>query len=272
MAVILWSEEQGELYSRVRSERRVFLSAEEHREEAEDLDARLDELLDDALKLVEVYAREAGYGKPNSILKPWALGRAIARSAVLAHEAMLGERRELLWEALAHKCWYGVRADASREFRWRGLRNTTKRGERRVNPEKSRGNNFRYEDFEIGLWLADQEWDEASSIFGGTIGNAIEIYRRPTLNSHDLREAVFQWWIKQSEKVLAVIRSPSGQMSKKRGGDFTIIAKALVQRFPARGPGSARLPQHYPPEELQAIVDEVLDAARDAHFPDSRHE
>ena len=31
-------------------------------------------------------------------------------------------------------------------------------------------------------------------------------------------------------------------------------------------PDSALQPQHYPPDELQAIVNETLDAARDAHF------
>ncbi len=42
--------------------------------------------------------------------------------------------------------------------------------------------------------------------------------------------------------------------------------KALAKRFPARGPGSAWLPQHYEPDELQKIVNDALDAARDAYF------
>lgn len=47
----------------------------------------------------------------------------------------------------------------------------------------------------------------------------------------------------------------------------SVISKSLSKRFPASGPGSALLPQHYPEDELRAIVCETLDAARDLHFP-----
>lgn len=259
MAVLIWSEEEGELVNRVRSGRRVFLSAEEMRPEAEALDRELDGLLDDALELVNELA---GDKKASPFMKSWSLGRAIARSGALSHEAMQGEKKELLWESLTHKCWFGVRADATRDFRWRGLRDTSKNSERRVNPEKSKGNKFRYEDFNIGLWLSDQDYEETSLIFGDKLKYAVELYRRPTLKSHQLRKAIYCWYQRQTEEVKEELGS-----AKSGSGGFTIIAKALVHRFPFRGPGSILLPQHYPPDELQAIVNEVLDAARDEYFP-----
>lgn len=69
-------------------------------------------------------------------------------------------------------------------------------------------------------------------------------------------------WIQQQDgKVRQFLATPI-----HAGKRHALIAKALYQRFPARGPGSALLPQHYPQAELQAIVDDTLDAARDAHF------
>ena len=259
MAVLIWREEREQVYNSIRTGRRVFLSAEEFRPEAEALDERLDELLDDALALM---AENAGEGKPSPLVKAWSLGRAVARSQALRHKAMHGEVRAMLWQALAHKCWYGVRADATRESRWRELRSTGKRAERRVNPEKSQTNKFKYEDFDIGLWLSDQDLDEAGLVFGNSMANALELYRRPTLKSHELRQAILPWYREQSE----LVRKEFSRATPGAKG-FKLVAKALAARFPSSGPGSARLPQHYEPAELQRIVNQALDAARDAHFP-----
>ena len=259
MAVLIWREEEGVLINHIRSGRHVFLSAEEMRPEAELLDRELDLLLDDALNQIEEYANEK---KATPLLKSWSIGRAVARSGVQYHKAMHEEKREMLWEALAHKCWYGVRADTSRDFLWRGLRDTSNKGKRRVNPKKSQGNANRYQDFEIGLWLSDQEFKEAGQVFGDYISNAYDLYRRPTLKSHELRKAIYCWLQRQAEEVKFELRK-----AKPGTGGFSIIAKALVHRFPSRGPGSTLLPQHYEPDELQAIVNDVLDAARDTHFP-----
>ena len=42
-------------------------------------------------------------------------------------------------------------------------------------------------------------------------------------------------------------------------GNFEQLAKALVKRFPARGPGSAKRPVHYSENELYEEVRKVLD-------------
>ena len=95
MAVLLWSENAGALGNSIRTGRRVFLSAEEFRPEAEALDERLDALLDDALALM---AENAGESKPSPLVKAWSLGRAVARSQALRHKAMHGEVRAMLWQ------------------------------------------------------------------------------------------------------------------------------------------------------------------------------
>ena len=64
----------------------------------------------------------------------------------------------------------------------------------------------------------------------------------------------------------AQVRDGFAKAKVKGNRNFAVIPNALQKRFPASGPGSALLPQHYPEDELREIVSAVLDAARDAHF------
>ena len=258
MAVLIWTEEDGELVNRIRSGRSVFLSAEEMRPEAEALDRELDDLLDMAWenhnKIIE---SNEGNPKIVSFEQVWVLGRMVSEKGVFSHDALRGEARTLLWQALVPKCWYGVRADTSRETHWRELL-PSKAKKWRTQPTKE----ISYRFMEIGFWLQEQPLKDASLVFGGNLTKAQDLYDRRNLRSLELRDAIFQWVNQQTSEVLDELNRPF----RGKGG-FSIITKALTKRFPASGPGSTLLPQHYEPDELQAIVNEVLDAARDEYFP-----
>ena len=245
MPVLLWSEREGVRATEVRTGRPVRLSAEEYRAEAEALDPKLDALLDDALSLLEEYA---GNRKATPLLKAWVLGRAVEKSGVLESTALRDEVRELLWQALAHKCWYGLRADGSQDPRWRQLRSTS---ERRVNPQMSATNKFRFEDFGIGYWLQEQEYDEAVTVFSGMIDNAKELYRRPAQHSINVRRAVLHWFEKQPDEIRQRLAYTK---------EFRSIPKALAKCFPSRGKGSSRLPQFMDEGSLRQMVADALDA------------
>ncbi len=245
MPVLLWSERDGVRATEVRTGRPVRLSAEELRPEAEALDPKLDALLDDALALL---AEGAGDAQPTPLLKAWVLGRAVACAGVLQDAALRGEVREVLWQALAHKCWYGLRADGKHEKHWRLLRSTS---ERRVNPPQAATNQFRHEDFEIGLWLQEQEYDDAVALFNGMMRNAQELFRHPAQRHANVRHAILHWLSQQPTQL---------QRRLMNTREFRAIPKALAKRFPSSGPGSALLPQHIDEEALRRIVVETLDA------------
>ena len=104
MAVLVWSERDSELGNTIRSGRRVSLSTEEYRAEAEALDQQLDTVLDMAWHTLIVISQHKN-DKPsfNTFEQVWVLGRAINISRILRHEAMQGEERVLLWQALTPK-------------------------------------------------------------------------------------------------------------------------------------------------------------------------
>ncbi|MCY3934670.1 MAG: hypothetical protein OXG09_01580 [Chloroflexi bacterium] len=257
MAVLVWSESDGALGNIVRSGRRVMLSAEEFREEAEALDAALDETLDMAWSALAVIAKDKN-GKllPTSFEQVWTVGRAVWRKGMMYHEAMKGEVRHLLWEALAHKCWFGVRADVHREPRWQELL-PKKMGIWQTKPREAKS----YKLLEIGYWLREHHYHEAGELFQWNLTKAQDYWDRAFLRSPALRTAVLAWLREQPDSFREQLKAGA----RGKGGARALV-KALAKRFPARGPGSARLPQHYPTDQLQAIVDEVLDAARDEHF------
>ena len=257
MAVLLWSEQDGILNNEIRSGWRVFLSAEEFRPEAEALDARLDVLLDMAWSALAIIAKDKG-GElvPESFDQVWTVGRAVWREGVLRHEAMKGEVRHLLWQALVAKCWYGVRADATREPRWRDLLPKKSR-KWRTHPRDASSYRF----LEIGHWLREHHYQEAGELFQWNLTKAQDFWDRTSLRTPVLRAAVLAWLREQPDS----FREQLKRGARGSGGARALV-KALARRFPSRGPGSARLPQHYEPDELQRIVNDVLDAARDAYF------
>ena len=257
MAVLVWNERDGVLGNAIRSGQRVVLSAEEYRAEAEALDQQLDAVLDMAWHALTLISRREN-GKPrfNSFEQVWVLGRAVLFSQVLRHEAMQGETRALLWQALTAKAWYGIRSDRHREPRWRELI-PSKATKWQTQPKETSAYRF----LDIGYWLREQQLHDAGEVFGWKYSNAQDLYVRSSLRSFKLRQAVVYWLRRQMPEVREELAKPI------RGkGRFAIISKALSKRFPASGPGSALLPQHYPEDELRGIVCQTLDAAREAHF------
>ena len=254
MPVLIWSDHDATLGSSIRSGRRAALSAEEFRPEAEALDQQLDSLLDMAWHALNLITkRENGEARFNAFEQVWTLGRAIHVSEILRQPALQGEERLLLFQALVPKAWHGVRHDRQRDERWRDLV-PANRKDWMTKPNEPRPYDF----LEIGYWLREQQLHAAGEVFGWSFSNARELYVRSSLRSIALRRAVLHWLRRQSPD----LRDQLGKV--KRGGiAFELIPKTLVKRFPASGPGSALLPQHYPEDELRAIVSGVLDAALD---------
>lgn len=257
MAVLIWSERDGALGNSIRSGRRVRLSTEEFRHEAEDLDKELDSLLDMAWHALAIIT-ERKNGKPrfDTLEQAWVWGRTIHLSQIMRHRAMLGEMRILLWQALTAKAWYGVRHNLQRDERWKELI-----------PSKSRkwltkpDDIDKYRFLEIGYWLRDDLLRQVGEVFCWKFSNANDLYDRTSLHAPELRRAVSHWIGRQELEVRQFLATPI-----YKGKRHAFIARALYERFPAKGPGSAMLPQHYPEDELRAIVCDVLDAARNARF------
>ena len=81
MAVKIWNiDESGVLTSTIRAGSRSGIGSEELRPGAENLDAEIDRVLDEAHRLLTY---EQGKGKSNLFAKRWAIGRAIANSRIL---------------------------------------------------------------------------------------------------------------------------------------------------------------------------------------------
>ncbi len=258
MAVLVWSDRDSVLGNTIRSGRRVVLSAEEYRAEAEALDQKLDALLDMAWHALTIIT-EHKHGKPrfNAFEQVWVLGRTVHISEVMRQEAMQGEVHSLLWEALTPKAWYGIRHGGVREPRWRELI-PVKRKKWQEQPPKNR----HYDFLDVGYWLREQQLHDAGEVFHWKFNNARELYVRSSLRSVELRKAVLYWMRRQTPEVREALAKPT-----RSAFGFELIPKVLQRRFPAKGPGSALLPQHYPKDELRAIVCDALDTALDAHFP-----
>lgn len=259
MPVLIWSVDDDSLGNSIRSGRRVALSAEEFRPEAEALDRELDNLLDMAFNALTVISQRNKSGKMryDSFEQVWVLGRAVAATEILQHEAMQGEMHTMLWQAIIHKAWHGIRRDATHDERWRNLI-PVKTRRWQTHPKETKAYIF----LEVGYWLREQQLHDAGEVFGWKYSNAQDMFDRSSLRAPALRREVLHWLRRQSPEVREELAKPI------RGpGRFAIISKSLRKRFPASGPGSALLPQHYPADELRAIVCETLDAARDLHFP-----
>ena len=256
MPVLVWSEHDSAPASTVRTGRRVALSAEEFRPEAEALDRDLDVLLDMAFNALTVISQPSKSGKMryDSFEQVWVLGRAVAATEILRHKAMQGEMRTMLWQAIIHKAWHGIRHDATYDEPWRNLI-PAKTRRWQTHPKETNAYTF----LEVGYWLREQQLHEAGEVFGWKYSNAQDLFDRPSLRAPALRREVLHWLRRQSPEVREELAKPI------RGtGRFAIISKSLSKRFPAT---AAFRPQHYPPDELRAIVCETLDAARDLHFP-----
>lgn len=243
MPVKLWQKDDNNRYtSRIVTKWDSPLGGEEYRADAEELDKRLDGVLDDSLSLL---GELSGVAINIRFKRIWCVGRCVRESGVLRLPALRTERRVLLWRAMAWKCWLGTRHDypnSMQEPRWRELR-PGKQAEPK-DPFRTR------ELFEIGLWLQQQELNDAAFIFGGSVSNSIAIGRRTSINALAMREALKKWLQNLS---------PEHRDAVHTKGNFGKVAKALRQCWPDAGFGAARRPEHYSPEELLTEVREVLE-------------
>jgi hypothetical protein len=239
MPVKLWEVDDRRLSSRIVTSWDTEWTAEEYRPEAEELDKTLDAVLDDALQRV---SKQQVNATPKEFLRAWAVGRALQESGVLQLPALNNERRQLLWRALAYKCRTGARYTREREAQWQSLRPQSAKEPRRE------GGTLDY--FEMCYWLADQDLDDAVMLFGGHIRNVWQMLERPTLRPISLRRALLKWFQSLPRKVLEELEEPRA---------FANVMKELRQRWPDRGPGSAKRPIHYSEDALQEEIAGVLE-------------
>ncbi len=244
MPVKLWQrDEDGGYSSKIVTKWDTALGGEEYRREAEELDEKLDGVLDDAIRMLD--------SDPIKVIdvsikfkRIWCVGRSTYESGVLGLSALRTEQRVLLWRAMAWKCWLGTRHDyptSPPEERWQHLRPT-----RQVEPK----NPFRIHDmFETGLWLQQQDIEDAVFTFAGSVSSAREIGLRTSINALAMRNALKQWLQGLTAEQRALVH---------KNRNFPEVAKALRKRWPDKGPGSARRPEHQPPQELLQEVRELL--------------
>ena len=238
MPVKVWDRDDHRRYtSAIRTSRSTRLGGEEFRVEAEELDAQIDTVLDRAVKLSSSSPDERR--KTREFVKRWAIGRAVAESRILQSLHMTSEQRSHLWLAMARKCRLGIRSSGAIEERWRMLVPGRALEPRRIERDI----------FAMGLWLQEQELEDALTTFGGSLSNAKEIQRRESLRSTKLRNALGRW-------LLCLHSSQRSRLLK--GTEFGAIAKALQRRWPSRGPGSAKRPVHLSDHELDREVHRIL--------------
>ena len=242
MPIKLWREESdGSLSSQIKTVWDSPLGGEEHRISAEGLDSRLDNVLDGALvRLAGCESVDAS----QAFKRSWCVGRTVRESGILRHEALLAERRMLLWRAMAWKCWLGARSDYPRspkETRWRELRPNTQAENK--NPSRM------LDVFEIGYWLQQQGLQDAVFTFGGSISNAEQFAIRKSINAPAMRTALTSW---------LQLLPEDDRRKALTSENFKQITQTLTKRWPDKGFGSARRPEHTMPEVLLAEVTNVL--------------
>ena len=249
MAVKIWNvDESGVMTSTIRTGNRSGIGGEELRPQAEELDAEIDRVLDEAHRLL---TKEHGRGKSNLFAKRWAIGRAIANSRILESNSLEAGQRPDLWLAMARKCRIGVRHTGDRVKKWRGLI-----PDREMEPQR-----IESDIFGLAMWLQEQPLEEAVMAFGSGLHNAKNIWSGEALRSMKLRSALanyFTGFDQSQREILYTIPK------------YTTMAKALRKRWPSRGRGSAKRPVHYGQEELleemrkvmNPVVAELLGAAQ----------
>lgn len=239
MPVKIWEIDKSGLSSKVVTDWDTLWTAEEYREDAEELDQRLDGVLDSALQRVRS-GRKTGVSP--KFLRAWAVGRALEESEVYNSPALKNERRQILWRALARKCRTGARSTGEQDRRWQELRPSAVREPRRE------GGKLDY--FEMCQWLAEQDLEDAIATFGGSIRNVWQMLERPALRPISLRCILREWFASRPMDL-------QGRLFQQ--STFAEIMKTLRKRWPDRGPGSAKKPVHYGNEALRAEVANLLE-------------
>jgi hypothetical protein len=239
MAVKMWDlDESGNLISSIRKEGRTGIRAEESRTQAEALDRDIDKLLDKAINLL---VQQDPNPRHTEFAKRWAIGRAIAESGILDSPHMEPGERADLWRAMARKCRLGVRHNGKRSPRskWKGLIPGREMEPKRIQDDI----------FGLGMWLQEQELEDAKLAFGQGLHNAKQIWSREALRSRTFRDALATYFSelgdKEREQVYVIPR-------------YAQLAKALRNRWPSRGKGSAKRPVHYAPDDLLEETRKIL--------------
>jgi hypothetical protein len=237
---LVWHQTESGPQSEVETDWPTFVTVEEWRVEAEELDQMLDDLLDGAVRRV---ADISTSGTPIEFTRAWSIGSSILDSGVLLAPAMKNEQRSTLWRALSQKCRTGVRSDRQLETSWAELRPSTAREPRRE------GRRLDY--FELCLWVAEQSFEDAAETFGGSVRNGWQMLERPTLRPVRVRRAFLAWL-----RGLDPVRS--SQLVEPRR--FAEMMKKLRAHWPDRGPGSARRPIHLNDDQLLHEISNTLES------------
>ena len=234
----MWLEnEDGKRYTKVKTSWNTEFDGEEHRDLAEALDAEIDKVLDNAVKLMD---SRLELGAQPEFIRTWSLGRAVAQSNILDHDAMNNELRVNLWQAMEQKALLGIRSNGNTEIGWRRVRSKRKR----VVPRPDRHL------FEIGLWLQQQEFEDATVTFMGSSGIAYKWFTRNPLRSLRMRQAIQRWTSEHKsglDKWFADAKN------------YESIAKPIAKHWPDRGPGSAKRPEHYSQKRLDRELAKILE-------------
>lgn len=213
--------------------------AEEHRSQADEIDIKLDGLLDKAVALLD--QEDTGHNH-NRFATRWAIGRAIADSQILASPLLENGEIPDLWLAMARKCRLGVRhtGDTDPESRWQSLI-----FERDAEPKRAE-----YDIFGLGTWLQEQDLNDAKLAFGSSIHNAKQIWSGEALRNPKLRQALTDYFANFDDEQRRYICN---------NYRYAQLAKALRRRWPSRGRGSAKRPVHYDQDQLAAEICQLLD-------------
>ena len=245
MPVLLWSQSEpgAAPVSRVYTTRRSRFGSEEHRSAALAFDQEIDDMLDTAYRrMSSIRSRNKGQ---REFMRRWQLGRILADSNLLESQNFEpGEDRrswdrQILWDALRTKCQLGVRVNREIEPKWKDL---IPSGE--LVPKRSEHDVFRR-----GLWLQEQDLEDAQITFGSSLSNANELHRRGPSSHIKMRRALLAWLLTHDEQSREALTKTT---------NFETLCKALAKRFPGRGLGSAKQPVHYPQDALNEEVGRVL--------------
>lgn len=247
MPAKFWTRNQdGSIGDKIITGWDTLFQGHEFRPDAEDLDEKLDKVLDDALDTLEspeVTAVQAD----RKFKMLWSFGRTVKDSGILKHPAMKNEKQIFLWRVMAAKARIGVAsvrdgAQPSASDRWRTLRDT------RQKDVTNKGGGVQ-DPYETAIWLQQHDLQEAAFLFGGNIGNAREIGARKGINVPQVRRALARWLRELTEDQRQIIHERK---------NFQLVAKALTKQWPFKGQGSARRPEHLQPDELLAQLRQAL--------------
>ena len=143
---------------------------------------------------------------------------------------------------MARKCRLGVRhtGEPNPNSRWQSLT-----FDRLSDPKR-----IEYDIFGLGMWLQEQDLEDAKIAFGSSIHNAKQIWSGEALRSPKFRQSLTDYFVEYT---------PEQRKYLCQNYRYAELAKGLRQRWPSRGKRSAKRPVHYPQDQLSVEVGQVLD-------------